>query len=201
MRSLVLATLLTACSLTTPTDGIFGAPVDAGGKCGVEGTPCCASLTASCEGALQCRNRECAKPIPCGADGEECCNGTSCNGGLLCEMTSCSPIPPPPPATPCGGGGQPCCSGTACNAGFVCSASKCIACGSYQQPCCPGGGCRGDTACVDGSCRACCVKCKNRDAYHRMFVTNECFAAGKDYCSTGDRGGLEDSKWGTCRAF
>jgi hypothetical protein len=91
--------------------------------------------------------------------------------------------------------------GTACNAGLVCSAAKCIPCGSYQQPCCPSGGCRGETSCVEGTCRACCAKCKNRDAYHRVFVDSNCLEEAKDYCATGDRGGLGDSKWGSCQGL
>jgi len=200
VRLLALAALLTACSLTTSTDGIFGPGVDAS-ACGAEGVACCTTPSSLCAATLECRRGECVPPVRCGGDGEDCCNGTSCNEGLRCEMSSCSPIPPPPPPDPCGGAGQPCCAATACNAGFVCTAAKCIACGSYQQPCCPGGGCRSATACVDGSCRACCAKCKNRDAYHRVFVDNECLAAAKDYCATGDRGGLGDAKWGTCQAF
>lgn len=186
--------ILLGCTATTSLDDVFGPP-----RCGTEGLGCCEP--SACVTGLTCRNNECAKPIPCGGDGESCCNGTSCNMNLRCEMGSCSPIPLPPPVTACGGAQQSCCAASACNAGLVCSGGKCVACGSYQQLCCPSGGCRGDTTCFEGTCRACCAKCRNRELYHRVFVSNDCYAAGKDYCAVGDRGGIGDAKWGTCNAF
>jgi hypothetical protein len=189
----LLLCIALGCTATTSLDDVFGPP-----PCGSEGVACCSNAT--CTTGLACRNGECLKPVPCGGDGEGCCNGTSCNMSLRCDTGSCSPIPPPPPAA-CGGAGQACCATSACNAGLVCQAGKCVACGSYQQPCCAGGGCRGDTACVESICRACCVKCKNRELYHRVFVNHDCYEAGRDYCASGDRGGIGDAKWGTCQAF
>ena len=202
MRWLLVPLATVGCSLTTSLDGVFGPPVDASVEatpCGTEGAACCAANV--CGTGLECRTGECQPPLPCGGDGEGCCAGASCSAGLRCEAEVCSPIPPPPKPDPCGAVGQACCDGTACNPGNVCSTGKCVACGSYGQLCCPGGGCRGDTNCVEAGCRACCAKCKNRELYHRVFVAFDCTEAARKYCSSGDRGGLGDAKWGTCQAF
>lgn len=47
----------------------------------------------------------------CGATGEPCCSATACNAGLVCQATTCSPLP--------GTDGGPLCTGATCITLFV----------------------------------------------------------------------------------
>jgi hypothetical protein len=225
------------CSVTTSLDGIFEESEDAtvdGADASLDGDED-GSIFPTEDGATDDSSMLDASvdtgtpppPPSCGADGQGCCGGTSCNTGLECQGGTCHPPPPPPPCggdgqgccgsscnaglecqggtchpppppPPCGGAGQGCCGGSACTPGLVCSGGACTACGGLGQLCCAGGGCGGGTTCIGSTCRVCCALCKNRTAYHQVSVTSDCTAACTDYCAISDRGGLKDAMWGSC---
>lgn len=83
--------------------------------------------------------------VSCGAVGEACCASSSCNGGALCNGTTC---------VACGGLSQPCCGSFSCSTG-VCSSSSCVACGGLGQPCCAGNTCSVGGRCSANSCAPC----------------------------------------------
>src|SRR5262249_12069976 len=84
----------------------------------------------------------------CGAPGESCCAGTSCNVGAICSGTTCQA---------CGAPDQPCCGGGSCNAGAMCQGSSCVACGGAGEACCTSGAaCNADyLSCSNGRCSSC----------------------------------------------
>ena len=87
-------------------------------------------------------------PGVCGATGQPCCDGATCNGVLVCDAGTC---------VPCGRMDDPCCLGDACATGFSCDTSvgRCLQCGAPGAPCCPGTPCPGGGECVDALCVAC----------------------------------------------
>ena len=55
---------------------------------------------------------------PCGADGQNCCSGNTCNTGLGCA----NPNTGPNVCMNCGAVGGACCAGNVCQTGGVCGA-------------------------------------------------------------------------------
>lgn len=105
-------------------------------------------------GAITCdANGECGF---CGADGLECCKGSTpfCGKGLLCTNGVCQGLcglPPKPDGTK-----YPCCNGGCFSAGIACdSDSLCSPCGGLDQQCC-GTECNGEgLSCQGGACKKC----------------------------------------------
>jgi hypothetical protein len=116
-------------------------------RCGAEGLVCCGSTcddTLVCNGSGYC---EAPPPPGCGAPGERCCAGDTCDAptevcadsGIL--MRTCQT---------CGVTDGPCCPGTGCTSpGDLCSFGTCRTCGVLGGPCCPT-----MAACMMGPCRA-----------------------------------------------
>lgn len=118
------------------TDAGLPPEPDAGpGPCGVCATgETCDASTGMC--------------VPCGGDGERCCDADLCSAGRVCSGGTC---------TPCGGNGEPCCAGRSCDAARICGVDgACRDCGSAGQPCCASDTCAAGLVCgVDGACRNC----------------------------------------------
>jgi hypothetical protein len=139
--------------------------------CGEENAPCCGTGACAAPG-LVCVRDQFARPTTCqscGAPGERCCAGLTCNGdaccvqsareatcaaagdscyGDSCDDGSCGG---------CGGTGQPCCSvggKLLCTApGATCAGTTCQPCGREGEPCCyvnqatSGNGCEAPLRC------------------------------------------------------
>jgi hypothetical protein len=137
----------------------------------------------------------CYQPLEtdCGATGQACCDGTTCNAGLVCGADSL--------CRACGGEGQGCCNGTTCSTGLTCdTAGVCRACGGEGLGCCEGSTCSTGLECYeDGVCRGCgndgqsccggttCVtglECASDKRCHACGADTEICCAG-DLCDTG----------------
>jgi len=116
--------------------------------------------------------------LACGAPGQPCCGGTTCNGAGCCNANVCvaagsdcaagTSICQAGTCKGCGGPTQPCCAtatskcrtngcciagsciaeGQRCSATEVCRASACSACGGAGQPCCNGNSCNNNGCCL-----------------------------------------------------
>lgn len=111
--------------------------------------------------------------VACGASGQLCCSGGTCNATLGCNSSG--------NCVTCGGSGQPCCTGSSCNAGFVCnSSSTCTACGASGQPCCASSLCNAGLSCSAGTCGACTPQSDTE-----FCGTRQCGSfSGLDNCNT-----------------
>lgn len=97
-------------------------------SCGGENEPCCGNQTSgfTCTNAADaCDLRDFYCRSTCGHEGQACCNGTGCNGGLTCSGGVCE----------CGGLNQSCCSGGTCKSNLVCSNEHCAAATSSCATC------------------------------------------------------------------
>jgi len=123
-----------------------------------------------CNDNLECKGNNLCK---CGGKNDPCCDGATCDAGLVCKTGKCQ----------CGGKGQPCCAGaTTCNTNNLTCIDGTCQCGGLGQSCCAnnacntGLGCGANDKCVtfggvfagedsfESACTPCRVKNKNTDA-------------------------------------
>jgi hypothetical protein len=100
----------------------------------------------------------------CGLDGQSCCIGSACYGGLVCTLGTCGPAPVDAGVdayVTCGMAAQACCVGSTCSGGLVCTSGVCGApvdagstpCGLFPfMACCPGNVCYLGMVCTLGVC-------------------------------------------------
>lgn len=103
-------------------------------------------------------------PEGCGAEGQPCCEGSSCPLGLVCKAARCEKAEPP---KPCGNKGEACCGATStCFSPLVCTGGTCVdpptpkppdPCGAEGQGCCaaPSPACGDGLACAGTTCVRC----------------------------------------------
>jgi hypothetical protein len=142
------------CELMTdrclPTEGGAGstttcAPCSEDGQRPSAGGMCCPGTRLDREGeGGRCRT------ILCGRGGQECCLGTTCNAGFVCQSGMCNV---------CGGRGEWCCAGGACSdrADACTIENVCQECKGVADSC--GDDARGAVCCQPLSC----VRTWNRD--------------------------------------
>ena len=116
---------------------------------------CTPDNTVGCGPGNQCVDGIC-KPT-CGGNGQDCCNGTTCNQGFACKGTRCAA---------CGGYLQQCCHVNTCtdpktvcappSGGYILTPQQahddsavCSSCGSQSEFCCLGFACGTGFYCVD----------------------------------------------------
>jgi hypothetical protein len=144
----------------------------------------------------------------CGADCVEGCGSACCTGEdpVEPEEIPLEPPPPnPPPAAPVGPGEcvVVCCDGES----SITVVADAYACRDAFPFCRPHG--RVEVMFFAGfqiyerppwrRCLYCCALCQKRRRFHRVpGVSRRCWAAARDWCSEGTRGGYEDSDWRDC---
>lgn len=87
----------------------------------------------------------------CDEEGEACCLGATCGGGLLCVDGLCG-------SEGCGAIAAPCCELSQCDLGAVCEDGTCVEapCGVERAACCPDApACMDDLECLSGTCGRC----------------------------------------------
>ncbi len=132
-------------------------------ECGNVGQACCVDNIDGFSGchAGACVDGDC---VACGADGQPCCDGDTCNVHETCvtglgtasgNQCQCGN---PPGANP----GQACCVDnidgfSGCHTGVCSSTSdQCVNCGGTGEPCCTGGACSTGNVCnSNDTCVAC----------------------------------------------
>jgi hypothetical protein len=114
--------------------------------CGQQGEPCCGT---TCGANLTCDAGMCK----CGASGQLCCGGTSCDVSFSCQSGTCQSCLPA--CANCGANTQPCCAGNSCSVNHLCNIglNQCQPCGGVNQQCCAGNSCGSNLSCVSGTCR------------------------------------------------
>ena len=173
MRRLVLwLALLIACGCT-PEEiaGDGGGIADAG------------SPDGGIDAAMPDAGTDAGDPLErCDEEGEVCCTGGSCGGGLLCDDGVCT-------SAGCGAIGAPCCELNQCDPGASCEAGECVEvpCGGEFAACCAeapactdGLECLGETCQpCGGSFEACCpgdVCDEGLDCLENLFGGKDCVA-------------------------
>jgi hypothetical protein len=171
-----------------PSDFDAGPPVctpacTGGEVCTARGCECPTGMCCPACGAGQmCDGADNCVPLPCGAAGQPCCGGTTCNMGATCASGSCVD-------SGCGGMGEMCCAGGGCDSGLACDdrfligSYRCVACGGSGDLCCPMRTC-------DNADLACNI---TRQCQH-------CGNSGEPCCTTGPgcRDGSSCPAWGSC---
>jgi hypothetical protein len=106
-------------------------------RCGAENTPCCAK--GWCKSRLFCGTDNICESCGYG-DGQTCCEGAYCYGGLSCVEGACASqvCGEDGSCQPCGRIiGEPCCAGGTCAANSTCGGEGvCVACGALDEPAC-----------------------------------------------------------------
>jgi hypothetical protein len=129
-------------------------------RCGQPGQPCCHADVARieqniCNPMTVCRgDRPLDTCLPCGAEQQPCCAGSTCPRGTVSQRLECNRAGSNETCVPCGAAGQPCCSsGAACAANSQCVNNNvglptCQPCGQPGQACCNGTTCVASVTCT-----------------------------------------------------